>query len=128
MSLDMGTFRRANLGRLAEFKNNKGEPAHTTPDGSDWSLTDWATAVSGELGEACNIIKKIRRGDLSIENAMEDLSDELADVFIYLDLLSYRSGIDLSQAVIEKWNKTSEKIGYRYRLTEFGSLVSAPVK
>lgn len=28
----------------------------------DWSATDWACALAGEVGEACNLIKKARRG------------------------------------------------------------------
>jgi NTP pyrophosphatase (non-canonical NTP hydrolase) len=27
----------------------------------DWTPTDWATAMAGEVGEACNFIKKLRR-------------------------------------------------------------------
>ena len=27
----------------------------------DWSLSDWMTAVTGELGEAANIAKKLNR-------------------------------------------------------------------
>tara|TARA_R100001143_G_scaffold35943_1_gene33528 strand:- start:3886 stop:4218 length:333 start_codon:yes stop_codon:yes gene_type:complete len=74
----------------------------------DWSETDWATAVAGEVGEACNLIKKRRRG--------EDISDrkiarELADVVIYLDLLADRMGIDLGDAVAEKFNVVSKRVG-----------------
>jgi len=28
---------------------------------SDWSLSDWMTALAGEVGEAANIIKKLNR-------------------------------------------------------------------
>lgn len=104
-------LRLANLARLPEFKNVHGGTAHTLSDGFDWSLTDWCTAVAGELGEAANLIKKERRGDLTLEQVRPALADELADVAIYLDLLSHRAGIDLGIAIREKWNKTSEKIG-----------------
>lgn len=104
-------LRSANLQRLPEFKNAQGGPAHSISDGSDWSLTDWCTAVAGELGEAANLIKKIRREDFSIDELRPALADELADVAIYLDLLAHRAGIDLGRAVREKWNQTSEKIG-----------------
>lgn len=72
----------------------------------EWSPTDWACALAGEVGEACNLIKKMRRGDNIDLNAV---AEELADVMIYLDLLSARLGIDLEQAIIDKFNKDSRK-------------------
>lgn len=59
--LTFNTLRGANLARLPQFKNAKGEPAHSQPDGSDWVLAQWCNAVTGELGEAANIIKKVDR-------------------------------------------------------------------
>lgn len=87
---------------------------------SSWSLSDWFTATMGELGEAANVAKKINRvrdnipgnGDLTADDLQLSLADEIADTFIYLDLLAQAAGIDLESAVIEKFNKTSAKIGY----------------
>lgn len=104
-------LRAANLARLPEFKNAKGEPAHFIPDGSDWGINDWLGAVTGELGEAANLIKKVRRGDISIADAQGNIAEELADVQTYLDLLAYRCGVDLGAATIAKWNMVSERIG-----------------
>ncbi len=111
-------LRAANVARLPHFKNARGEPAHIRPDGGDWSLGEWMCAVAGELGEAANLIKKIKRGDLSLDDPAthKALADEFADVLIYLDILAFRAGVDLSHAVIEKWNETSERIGYAERL------------
>ena len=81
-----------------------------------WSLTDWATAVAGELGESCNIIKKIHRGDFSLDEIKDKLADELADTQLYLDLLAARAGIDLSAAVIKKFNEVSDKRGSKIKL------------
>lgn len=50
--LSFNTLRGANKARLPQFKNAKGELAHSEPDGSDWTLGEWCTAVAGELGEA----------------------------------------------------------------------------
>lgn len=92
---------------------------------NDWSLSDWFMAVTGELGEAANLGKKLKRladglvGNKEGENEVyliERLADELADVVIYLDLLAASEGIDLSEAVVEKFNKTSEKNGFSERL------------
>lgn len=112
------TLREANLRRLPEFKNRRGEPAHSEPDGSDWALSAWCNAVTGELGEAANLIKKIERGDMTIEEARADLARELADVQTYLDLLAFRAGVDLGAATIAKWNEISERVGSRIRIAE----------
>jgi len=85
-----------------------------------WSLSDWFTATMGELGEAANIAKKLNRvrdgipgnGDLTAEALTQQLAEEIADTYIYLDLLAQSADINLEQAVIDKFNKTSEKIGY----------------
>ena len=94
---------------------------------SDWSLTDWATAAAGELGEACNVIKKMRRFegshndpalniDPSSDAGQKALAYEIADTVIYLDLLAARAGIDLGRAVCEKFNIVSERVGSAIRL------------
>jgi len=87
---------------------------------SDWSLSDWMTATMGELGEAANIVKKLNRcrdaipGNNMTENELRKcLADELADTYIYLDLLAQASGIDLVSAIRSKFDRTSVKIGYR---------------
>lgn len=116
--LSLHTLREANLRRLPEFKNAKGEPAHSEPDGSDWALSAWCNAVLGELGEAANIIKKIERGDLTLDEARPSLAREFADVQTYLDLLAYRAGVDLSAATIQKWNEVSVRVGCRVRIAE----------
>jgi len=80
--------------------------------------------MAGEAGEACNIAKKIRRVETQIArrkaeyklplNAM--LAEELADTFIYLDLLAARQGIDLAAGIRAKFNKVSEEFGFPERL------------
>lgn len=73
---------------------------------NDWSPTDWGCAMAGECGEACNFIKKQRRGE---NISKEEIGKELADVVIYADLLAARLGINLSEAIIEKFNEVSNK-------------------
>ena len=66
----------------------------------------WSNALAGEVGEFCNLIKKFNRGDiktdfdLSIFNT--DISNELADIFIYLVLNARFHFIDLESAIIRK--------------------------
>lgn len=119
--LTFNVLRAANEKRLPEFKNSKGDIAHSKSDGSDWSLTDWATAVTVEVGEACNIIKKIRRGDLTLEEARPALAKEFADVVIYLDLLAKQAGINLGSATIDKFNEVSDRVDSTIRIDSNGS-------
>lgn len=87
---------------------------------SSWSLSDWMTATVGELGEAANVLKKLNRvrdgvpgnGDTTPEQLREAFAHELADTFIYLDLLAQAAGVDLPSAVRLKFEMTSRKIGY----------------
>ncbi len=89
-----------------------------------WSLSDWLTATAGELGEAANIIKKLNRVRDGIPGNTEApellrvrLSEELADVAIYLDLLAQAAGFDLETIREDKFAMTSDKIGYIEPLT-----------
>lgn len=121
MSLSFATLRAANVARLPLFKNKHGAPAHSKPDGSDWSPAQWLQAVVGELGEYANIRKKFERGDLSFEEFRILARKELADVQTYLDLLALRcldvndyvdpEGIDLGEATTDKFNEVSERVG-----------------
>lgn len=90
----------------------------------EWSPTDWACALAGEVGEACNLIKKLRRlrgsmaddADVKRNNLKVKIGKELADVMAYLDLLALRLGIDLEAATIQKFNEVSARVGSPLRL------------
>src|SRR5579864_3449230 len=97
MSLDLNILRMANIIRLPQFKNAKGAPAHSMPDGSDWSLGEWMNALLGELGEAANIIKKIKRGDVTLDEVRGELANEFADAIIYSDIICFRLGKPLAE-------------------------------
>lgn len=116
MKLNFETLREANKARLPEFKNAKGDPAHEKEDGSDWTLGEWMNAVTGELGEAANIIKKVRRGDMTLEEARPLLANEFADIVTYLDITAMQAGIDLGHATIEKFNAVSVRVGSEVRI------------
>lgn len=96
----------------------------------EWSVTDLSNALAGEVGEACNAVKKLRRVEDALPNLNEDesrqldtrakavaaIGEELADTFCYLDLLAQRLGIDLEAAIISKFNIVSERYGFPERL------------
>jgi NTP pyrophosphatase (non-canonical NTP hydrolase) len=78
------------------------------------------TAVAGEVGELANIIKKVRRGDFTLDEARNGIAGELADVQAYLDILAYRCGVDLGDATMAKWNDVSRRVGSPLRIDAHG--------
>jgi len=95
-------------------------------DINSWGASDWFTATIGEFGEAANVAKKLNRirnglkgnakGETE-ESLKAKLRKELADAFIYLDLLATSEGIDLASAVVDTFNEKSAEIGYPVILT-----------
>jgi len=75
----------------------------------DWSLADWMNATLGELGELANILKKVKRGDFTLESVKEEIAKEIADVATYLDLLAANAGVDLGSAIVQKFNEVSDR-------------------
>lgn len=70
--------------------------------------------MAGEVGEACNIIKKLERerhGWRGSRASLADLGDELADVVHTAVLCAITAGIDLEPYVSMKFNATSQKNG-----------------
>ena len=108
-------LRAANVARLPQFKDKKGRICHK-PDGSDWSLAQWLNAVHGEAGELSNLVKKLDRGDYTLEELREDIGREIADVITYLDITAFRMGIDTGAAVRNKFNEVSERVDCDVRL------------
>lgn len=99
-----------------------------SPDGfhhelDSWSTSDWITATLGELGEAANVVKKLNRVRDGIPCNKETeaelwakLREEIADVFIYLDLFASSLGFEMRDIVRAKFNAKSEDIGYPERI------------
>ena len=108
MTINFGLLRQHNLIRQAE-----------------WDPTDAITLefrgneLAGEVGELCNVIKKLARERLGLRGSRatkEMLAEELADVIICADLIGMVADIDLGEAVRTKFNATSEKYGLRTRI------------
>lgn len=111
--LSFRTLRNANLQRLPQFRDANGNLSHSHPTGADWSPAEWLQATVGELGELANLMKKIRRGDYDINDPeiAAEVRYELADVAIYLDILALQFGVDLGDAIREKFNIVSARVG-----------------
>jgi len=68
-------------------------------------LEHLAVCLTGEIGEFCNILKKVVRGDFKLDEAKELMSEELADCFIYLLKISNQFDVDIEAEFIKKVNK-----------------------
>jgi NTP pyrophosphatase (non-canonical NTP hydrolase) len=109
----LNQLREANKIRVTAF-------GHTI---EEWDLPRWGNAVAGETGELCNIIKKIDRGDKVYQEKGKEypldnkaLGKEAADIVIYLDLLCQKAGFSLRDALVEKFNHTSDNVGSDIKL------------
>jgi NTP pyrophosphatase (non-canonical NTP hydrolase) len=102
------TLRAANAARQREWDTD-----------NQITLAFRGNELAGEVGEACNIIKKLERERMGIRGSRSNLSElaaELADVVIVADLIAMQAGIDLEAAIRDKFNATSEKVGLKTRI------------
>jgi len=113
MKLDLAAMRPVNVQRAIEgFNCYDNQP-----------LTYWTTALAGEVGELCNMIKKMQRvekGGLdggssytAKDITKEMLKEEIGGIAIYLDLLASQLDISLEDAIIDTFNSKSARYGFR---------------
>jgi NTP pyrophosphatase (non-canonical NTP hydrolase) len=79
----------------------------------------WSTEFAGEAGEVCNEVKKLEResyGWPGSRTTIDKLGDEIGDVLICLDGLARYYGIDLAEVTAQKFNATSDKVGFSHKL------------
>jgi len=116
MKLDLAAMRPINVQRATEgFKCYDNQP-----------LTYWTTALAGEVGELCNMIKKMQRVEkggvdggssyTAKDVTKEMLKEEIGGIAIYLDLLASLLDISLEDAIIDTFNSKSEKQGFKEKL------------
>jgi NTP pyrophosphatase (non-canonical NTP hydrolase) len=113
-------YMHTNLSRAKRWHNG---------DINEWSLMEWLCAAAGELGEACNAAKKLKRIEDGIANYNFDVErhiidkevgrskvlEELADTFAYLTLAAQRLGAtaeEFNEAIRVKFNMVSEQYGF----------------
>lgn len=106
--MNLSDFREANVARCEQYFHSI----------QSWSLSDWATAMMGEGGEACNLIKKLHRGDFDDNEAeaLHKIADEIADMVTYADLLLAAIGTPLSFALRKKFNEVSDRKGCQIKI------------
>lgn len=81
-----------------------------------WLGSDWSNAMAGEAGEACNVVKKLRRHETHagtsyntppVAELLPKLAAEIADTITYAFLLADYYDIDVEDAIREKFNLVS---------------------
>lgn len=116
MKLDLAALRPINVQRAREgFKCYDNQP-----------ITYWTTALAGEVGELCNMVKKIQRVErggvdggssyTAKDINKEMLKEEIGGIAIYLDLLASLLDISLEEAIVDTFNRKSEQMGFRERV------------
>ena len=112
MKLDLAALRPINVQRAKDgFKCYDNQP-----------LTYWTTALAGEVGELCNMIKKLQRVEkggadggssyTAKDITKEMLKEEIGGIAIYLDLLASLLEIDMEDAIIDTFNSKSARMGF----------------
>lgn len=100
---------KLDIGLFTEVNRKRCEESFHPIDA--WSAPEWGCALAGEVGELCNYLKKIHRGDFTTAEAREACKKEIGDIFAYLNLISLKLDIDMEDAVIDKFNEVSDRVG-----------------
>lgn len=85
-----------------------------------------ALSMSGEMGELCNVIKKVQRGDFGFDEpdpkcpGLTKIESEAADVFIYLMNFCGDMGVDLAKSYNLKRRHNAERFAPESREPSVG--------
>jgi len=120
MTLDFDRLRLINLARCTAPS-----PQGFNHSLCSWSVAEWGNAAAGELGEACNVAKKMLRfrdnvsgnkPGMSRDDYKKALASEIAGTLIYLDLWAASEGLDLGEIVRDEFNSKSIELGSEIKL------------
>jgi len=95
-------------------------------DDPDLPLSYFGNELAGEVGEACNVVKKLERaryGMVGSRDTVDHLADECGDAMICLVRLANKAGFDLGEITHAKFNRTSAKNGLTTMISEDGTYV-----
>lgn len=104
-------FQRKNEKRCVEGFNHQLD---------DWSFMEWGSATAGEVGEANNKAKKLKRLQQNIKGnkagetynrLREDMAREVIDGIVYSFLWLSAAGFDAEILLREVFNAKSDEIG-----------------
>jgi hypothetical protein len=119
---------------LQELNQVRARRWHGTEPDAQWTTLEWGGAMAGEVGEACNAAKKIRRIDSQMkhkdqrlfgqaislpeqrEKYRQQVGKEIADAIIYGVLMAAKEGLNIEDCVRDVFNTKSEEYGFPERL------------
>jgi NTP pyrophosphatase (non-canonical NTP hydrolase) len=78
-----------------------------------WGLNNFVLALVGEAGELANLVKKIERGDFTLDEVRGEVSKELADIITYADLIYTKLGLNTGIELMRKFQEINERIGWK---------------
>jgi NTP pyrophosphatase (non-canonical NTP hydrolase) len=64
--------------------------------------------MGGECGELLNKLKKIKRGDFTLNK--DEVAEEVADVITYAFLVLMEIGVDPEKAIMKKFEEVNKRI------------------
>lgn len=79
------------------------------------ALEHLLVCIAGEVGELANVVKKVRRGDQSLENARPAIVEESADIMIYVVKMANQIGFSLDDAFRAKLEINRERFRHYER-------------
>lgn len=115
-----------NIDQFQEMNAQRGKRWHNG-DLNQWNLLEWAAAMAGEAGEACNAAKKVRRLELGLmnrEGGIEQrdvealkakLANEAGDTLIYSLLILSVLGERASDVIARVFDGKSIEYGFPER-------------
>lgn len=89
---------KGNIEFYEEINENKIEP-----------LEHLIVCMLGEFGEFSNLVKKVKRGDFSLDEVKKEINEEFIDIFIYLIKIANQLNIDIEKEYLKKMKKNEKK-------------------
>jgi len=72
-------------------------------------------AMMGEMGEACNVMKKVMRGSITMADATPQLHEEMVDILIYWMNAAAAMGINIERVYDDKRRFNQARFGHGSR-------------
>lgn len=98
------------LQKLSEALNKRRQETGLigSQEWSRWTVEKWLNKLSEEVGELCQCYNK--------DTDKQSKEEEIADVIMVAIVIANQEKIDLEQALINKFNKTSVKRGSKIKI------------
>ena len=111
--LEGHTIRQINEARqaLVDMSIQAGQDSRRWFPTAATSLVHMSLGLGGETGEFQNLVKKIDRGDATVQELRHRLHDELADIFTYYLAIADLTGLDILGAYYVKRQFNEARFG-----------------